>query len=419
MYLPALDISTLSEEALDLKLSLEKFTTGWGMLSGLSLSYGNASNSESIRMGLAQEEIYQNGRFTESRIPIRPDSLYDLASLTKLFTLVATLQLIQRRKIYFEDFIGILDKRFTKLRDTNIFDVLSYQAVLRSPQRIDMQPDAAAAEKQIFLTSRYHDSLSGKLYSDMNALLLKYIIEQASGLSFEEYLKKNIFTVLGMKDTFSAVPEDRLPDCLNYNYEHRIVDKHYVIEENALPGTVHDPKARFLMKGGLGLQGHAGLFSSAQDMVCFAQGLLRGDLLGRELFLEIGKNRTGFNAAGKYRQFMGYLCFSKSPVQHLSEVPGWMGPAAFGIAGYTGNHFALDPELGVFDILLGNRCHMRVSKIEPSEKAIETYNLSQEGAGLIRWPDGRLVKSSFRFVHQKDILIHEPVYHELQQREWL
>ncbi|NLA53518.1 MAG: serine hydrolase, partial [Clostridiales bacterium] len=268
-------------------------------------------------------------------------------------------------------------------------------------------------------TSRHHDSLSGKLYSDMNALLLKYIIEQASGLSFEGYLKKNIFTVLGMKETFSAVPEDRLRDCLNYNYEHRIMDNHYAIEKDAVPGTVHDPKARFLMKGGLGLQGHAGLFSSAQDMVCFAQGLLRGDLLGRGLLLEIGKNRTGLNAAGKYRQFMGYLCFSKSPVQHLSEVPEWMGSAAFGIAGYTGNHFAMDPELGVFDIMLGNRCHMRVSQIEPSEIAIETYNLSQEGAGLIRWPDGRLVKSSFRFVHQKDILIHEPVYHGLRHRGWL
>ncbi|NLA53271.1 MAG: beta-lactamase family protein, partial [Clostridiales bacterium] len=165
MYLTALDISTLSEKSLDLKLSLEKLTISLGMLSGLSLSYGNASNSESICRGLAQEEIYQNGQFTESIRPISSDSLYDLASLTKLFTLVATLQLIQRGKIHFEDFIGILDKRFTKLCDTSIFEVLSYQAVLRSPQRIDMQPDAAEAEKQIFLTSRHHDSLSGKLYS--------------------------------------------------------------------------------------------------------------------------------------------------------------------------------------------------------------------------------------------------------------
>ncbi|NLC33508.1 MAG: serine hydrolase, partial [Clostridiales bacterium] len=266
---------------------------------------------------------------------------------------------------------------------------------------------------------RHEDPVNGKLYSDMNALLLKYIIEEVSGFSFEEYLHKNVFAVLGMKETFSTVPKNRVQDCLNYNYEHQIDKDSYIIQKDAVPGTAHDPKARLLMMGGMGLQGHAGLFSSSQDMVRFAQGLLRGDLLDRKWLLEIGKNRTGKLVPGQYRQFLGFLCFAKSPVQYLSELPQWMGPAAFGIAGYTGNHIAIDPEIGAFDILLGNRCHMRVSKIEPMLLAKEKYSLSREGAGWIKWPDGRQVKSSFQYVHQKDELIHNPVYHELKKRSWI
>lgn len=64
-------------------------------------------------------------------------------------------------------------------------------------------------------------------------------------------------------------------------------------------------------------------------MVRFAQALLSGELIRRETLCEIGVNRTGFSHGdGTYRQYLGYLCFAKHPLQRLSEVPHWMGCAA-------------------------------------------------------------------------------------------
>lgn len=411
----ASDTLTLSE--LTVEQGLERLTKEWGMMSGASVSYGTAGRSRTCSAGYAQEALYRGGSFVPAGKAITENSLYDLASLTKVFTSVAMLRLIERGKISFDDGIGQIDPRFNHLRKVSIYDTLTYQAVLRSPERIDDQPDADEAERMIFACRRIGGPEPKKLYSDMNALICKYLIESASGLRFEDYLSGHIFLPLGMNDTYAAVPDDRIGDCLNYNYEHRISGGKYLLSDIISPGLPHDPKARLLTAGRKGLCGHAGIFSSAQDMVQFAQGLLSGALLSRKMLLEIGKNRTG-RTGGPYRQYLGYLCFSKSAVQHLSEVPSWMGERAFGQAGYTGNHLAIDPELGVFDLLLGNRCHMRVSAIEP-ENLAEDLGLSRDGVGSVPWPDGRSVRSSVRYVYQKDNLIHMPVLRRLKELGWV
>jgi CubicO group peptidase (beta-lactamase class C family) len=253
----------------------------------------------------------------------------------------------------------------------------------------------------------------------MNALLLKYMVESASGLAFYEYLRQRILIPCGMEETFVQVPKDRLQDCLNYNYEHHMTAGRAVLLDKGTPGLPHDPKARLMTEDGKDLAGHAGLFSTLQDMVSLAQGLLQGTILSLEMLNEMGRNRTGrYGKGSRYRQYLGYLCFSKSADQGLSEIPAFMGDRAIGLSGYTGNHFALDPELGVFDVFLGNRCHNRVAVIEPAQDAAH-FHLSPEGAGQIPWPDGRLVQSSWRYVHQKDRLLHKPCYQHLKQEGWL
>jgi CubicO group peptidase (beta-lactamase class C family) len=188
--------------------------------------------------------------------------------------------------------------------------------------------------------------------------------------------------------------------------------------DGASPGLPHDPKARLLGRGGRSLTGHAGLFSTAEDMCRFACGLLSGKLLPLGVLRQVGKNRTGHSLPGDYRQYLGQLCFSKSPVKKLSEVPSFMGERAFALSGYTGNHLAIDPDLGVFDLFLGNRCHFRLSQVKP-EKAEAFLGLSDSGAGQVNWPGGYQVKSSVRYVYQKDSLLHAPVLACLHARGWI
>lgn len=390
------------------------------MLTGLCVSYGNARDSATCRVGLAQEVALTDGAFVPCERPLTGHSLYDLASLTKLFTAICVLQLVERGQLRLDDNLGVRDDRFAALRQTSVYDVLTYQALLRSPERIDAQLTPEDALRQVFLTGRFEGPEPARLYSDMNALVLRYLVERVSGLSYWDYLCRHIFAPCGMVETCASVPPERLADCLCYNYEHRLVNGQYRVIDDAQPGQPHDPKARLLAGVDGGPAGHAGLFSTQSDMVRFAQGLLRGDLLSHAMLMEIGRDRTGRpgNDGRPYRQYLGYLCFSKSAVQRVSEVPVWMGKHAFAVSGYTGNHLAVDPELGVFDLFLGNRCHNRVSVIEPAEAA-PSLGLSPTYAGLVPWPDGRQVRSSFRYIHRKDDLLHRPVRDELLARGWM
>ncbi len=400
--------------------SMSALVERMNMLTGVAVAYGTKDDFRKTWIGNIQEVAWVDGAFVPCIRPICENTLYDLASLTKLFTLISVMQLIVQGRLSFSDTVGKIDPRFTHLKQASIRDVLCYEAVLKTPRRIDDQPDREAALEQVFATEVCPVE-PARLYSDMNALVLKYVVESAGGLPFYDYLRQNILDPAGMTDTFATIPTERLCDCACYNYEYRILKDRYMVRTDAPTGTTHDPKAQVLSDGGRDLCGHAGLFSTLLDMVRLSQALLAQKLLPMELLREIGVNRTGhISTDGSYRQFLGYLCFVKSPVQRFSEVPRWMGDRAFGLSGFTGNHIAIDPEAGIFDLFLGNRCHNRVSVIQPPEGvSIAKYALSQEGVGIVNWPDGRNVRSSYLYIHQKDDKLHGPIREHMLQLGWL
>ena len=408
-----------AEQAEEILLaSMQELTLHMGMLTGLTVAYGTKDGGSVHHAGLKREVKKTISGFVPSPEPISESTVYDLASLTKLFTLVSILQLMQQGLLDESDTIGRIDSRFIHLKDCTVLDCLSYKAFLKTPERVDKQADAQSAERMVFNISRA--PIAGeRLYSDMNALVLKYIIEAISGLTFFEYLHKFILLPAGMRETWAQVPSSRIKDLMDYNHEHRVVEGVYQVISDAVPGMPHDPKARLLGRGGMDLAGHAGLFSTVGDMCRLASALLSGRLVSSNALRVIGLNRTGYlKESGEYRQFLGLLCFSKSPVVRFSEVPQWMGERAFALAGYTGNHLAMDPEKGVFDLFLGNRCHNRVSQVKPEGEAA-ALGLSPDGEGEVRWPDGRSVKSSFRYIYQKDRMLHAKVLDCLIARGWL
>ena len=400
-----------------LRASMDTLVGDMGMLTGLTVCYGTGEDAVTHSTGLRQEVLYDGG-FVEAPLPIASDTIYDIASLTKVFTLVSVLQLMERGQIREGDDIAALDPRFLHLEGCSVADTLSYLACLKTPERVDAQADAATAEYMVFQTRQVpHEG--ERLYSDMNALVLKYVVAAVSGMSFWDYLQRHVLAPAGMQETWARVPAARARDLMNYNYEHRIMKGAYSLIGDAQPGSPHDPKARLLGTDRDPVSGHAGLFATAGDMVRFAQALLTGRLIKRESLQNIGINRTGYLLKdGSYRQFLGQLVFTRSPIQRFSEVPEWMGLRAFGISGYTGNHFALDPDRGVFDLILGNRCHNRLSQVMPAEDSA-ALGLSDNGSGSVSWPDGRQVRSSFGFIHQKDRMLHNPVRDCMLARGWL
>lgn len=390
------------------------------MLTGLCVAYGTPNNSESALTGYAQETQLLDGRFTPCLRPLQENSIYDLASLTKLMTAVLTLLLVEKGMLRLDECIGRIDPRFVNLPDTTVFDVLSFRVSLKTPGRIDEAVDREESLGRLFAVE-ICDTPAVRVYSDINAMVIKYIAEAKTGMSFGEALSRFLFQPVGMHETYASVPEEQLDRCVCYNYEHRIAKDAYTMRTDTPPGTPHDPKALALSLGGRDLCGHAGLFSSKRDMIRFAQALLQGELISKDSLLAIGTNYTGKpNGDGTWRQYLGFLCFTKHPYQHLSEVPDWMTQQSIGLSGFTGNHLSIDPITQRFVLFLGNRCHNRVSNILPPEgKSLSSYGIREDGVGQILWPDSRLVHSSAKYVYFKDKLLHAPIKARMQALGWL
>ena len=371
------------------------------IISGISLAYGDLSRHESVIKGLSREVKKEGGAFAPAPAPLSADSVFDLASVTKLFTCVSILQLCERGRLSLSDPVRRYAPMFSQLHALTVYDLLAFQTGLSTRERVDAQPDRESALAALFTLSPA-EKPERRFYTDMGAMALKYVIEGASGLAYETWLSEHVFLPLGMESTFSRVPESRLPDTVCYNYERRIVDGNFWMDEACEPGTVHDYKARVL-DSAHDLCGHAGLFSTLPDMVRFAEGLLSGALLSRDTLLEMGKNRTGHPLpGGGYCQYLGYLCFCKHPDQTFSEVPRCFGERTVALNGFCGNHFSVDPEQNRFIVLLSNRIHNRVTMTTGRANP-------REHMETLRWDDGKDYVVSQNYVYCKDENIKDPI----------
>ena len=390
------------------------------MLTGITTAYGSEKDSEWAQYGRAQEIHLSENGFVPCERPLGADTIYDLASLTKLFTTIVTLSLVESGLLSLDEYVGEIDPRFVFLSDTSVGDILSFRVSLQTPERIDAAPSREEGLRRLFEVKRC-PTPNIRVYSDINAMVIKYVIEAKTHKSLFDVIREQILAPAGMPETYAVVPEELRSRCMCYNYEHRIENGRYILRTDTPCGIPHDPKSLALSLGGRDLCGHAGLFSTRKDMVRFAQALLSGELLSRESLCSIGINRTGFpHGDGTYRQYLGYLCFAKHPLQRLSEVPHWMGSRSIGLSGFTGNHLSIDPDQNRFVLFLGNRCHGRVSHITPSEEnVLEALGLDTRGVGVIRWTDGSLVPSSAKYVYFKDEMLHTPIEARMRELGWL
>ena len=365
------------------------------VISGIAVSYGGLSGGEQFCYGNIREVRLQDGAFVPDLAPMDENSVFDLASVTKLFTCIAVLQLCERKKIALSSAIGSIDKRFLPISDVTVEELLSFRTALQTTSRIDTAGDAEQAQKLLF-DIRPGPAPKKKFYTDMGAMVLKYVVESASGLSYWEYLRQNILLPLGMEHTYADVPQELLPNTVCYNYERTVSGGQFCVDIDCPAGTIHDPKARLLRTLEPGPFGHAGLFSTLPDMTRLANGLLQNALFSREILLNIGVNRTGSALAeGGYSQYMGYLCYSKHPVQTFSEVPASFGERTIALNGFTGNHFSVEPDQNRYMILLANRIHNRVT-------ALTGRADPNDHTETVLWDDGKEYVVSQNFVYMKD-----------------
>lgn len=301
------------------------------------------------------------------RIKAKFDTIYDLASLTKpLVTGLLCAKLIERGKIKLEDKLTrffILFNRENKSEIT-VRDLLTHTSGLPawkplyltvgSPLRTvnlafiaDLPPVAAPGTRVI--------------YSDLNFILLKFLIEDLYvGERFEEIARREIFEPLNLKYTFFNPPENlrekiaasekgneyEKQTCIDSGYE----TSDYEWRDYQIWGEVHDGNAYFFG----GVSGHAGLFSNAADTFKIARQFLAAEtvLLKSEtckLF------RTNFTPdLNEARSIAFQLAATKDSTAGTA-----LSKDSFGHLGFTGTSLWIEPETCRIFILLTNRTHHR------------------------------------------------------------
>ena len=338
------------------------------------------------------------------------NSVFDLASLTKLFTGLCLMRLREEGLLDPGRSVFDYDPRFKGLKEVSVDQLMGFTAELKTPGRID-----ACADREEALSCLFGTACAGapkrRAYSDIPSMVLKYVIEAAAGMPFMDFVRETVLAPARMNETWAKVPAERIGDCQRYDPEYRIIDGRRILRTGMKPGVPHDPKAAVIQAGTEDLCGHAGLFSTAADMARFCRAVLEERIVSGASLREMAVNRTGRRLAeGGYTQYLGIQCYVRHPDQYYSEIPRYMGRQAFGNSGFTGNHLSLDPEHGSFVFFLGNRVQGRLTVLLPGEgKTFADYGLAEDGSGIVTWEGGIRVPSSVKYVHQKDEHLHQAI----------
>lgn len=303
-----------------------------------------------LEVGHDGKVIYRKAYGERSLEPRREamtvDTIFDMASLTKVIaTTTAVMQLIELGKIRLNDPMSKYIPEFGQngKEDITIRQLLTHYSGL-APD-IDLTPAFDSKESAYRLACAETPTQapgSGFIYSDTNFIMLGWLVEKLSGETLDVYTAKHIFQPLKMTHTRFLPPAAWKP---------RIAPTEYDESQHMLRGVVHDPRSRRMG----GVAGHAGLFSTADDLARFAQVLLNG---GDGVLSSLAvKKMTEPETPPSAPVLRGFGWDIDSPFS--SNRGDFLPVGSFGHTGFTGTSIWIDPTTKSYIILLTNSVHPR------------------------------------------------------------
>jgi uncharacterized protein YbbC (DUF1343 family)/CubicO group peptidase (beta-lactamase class C family) len=326
----------------------------------------------SHRGAIVYRKAFGSRALLPEREAMTTDTIFDLASLTKLIaTTPAIMKLVEQGKLRLNDPVAHYLPEFA----TNGKEQITLRMLLThtSGLRPDPPLDDAKKGEEALLKSIEADTLVAPpgarfIYSDTGFIVLAELVRRVSGMPLDEFAARNIFSPLGMRHTRFLPPPDWKP---------RIAPTEEVdLPEGAAPGSgrgrilrgeVHDPTARAMG----GVAGHAGLFSTADDLALFcrmmlAEGRLPGGA-GRLLAAATVQKMTTPQQPPWIPSLRG---LGWDIDTSYSSPRGDLFPlGSYGHTGYTGTSIWIDPASQTFIILLANSVHPHVRSTMVSLRA--------------------------------------------------
>jgi uncharacterized protein YbbC (DUF1343 family) len=299
---------------------------------------------------IVHRKAYGWRALTPKRERMTVDTIFDAASLTKVVaTTPAVMKLFEEGKLRLNDRVTQYLPEFRQGKsDITIRHLLTHFSGLRPD--LDLEPAWSGYKtgvEKALADAPVAPPGTKFIYSDINFILLGEIVRKLSGQPLPDYVAATVFRPLGMKDSMfnpsawlrrRIAPTEALPG-----------------EKQPLRGVVHDPTTRYMD----GVAGHAGLFTTADDLARFA-GMMLG--LGK-------RGKTRIFSPLTVRKFTS----PQSPVnQPVLRGLGWdvespysgnrgeLYPVgSYGHTGFTGTSLWIDPLSESYSILLANSVHPR------------------------------------------------------------
>lgn len=322
-----------------------KSTVDEGMFPSAALAIG-------IGDKLYVKEAFGRTSITSEGVPVKEDTLYDMASVSKILsTTMITLRFIADGRL---DLADMLPRHFGEdmvpedKKEITLFHLLTHTSGY--PAHIPLEEKIDCPDKTVpYLLSVPLEYEPGTkvVYSCMGFILLGKLLEKISGKTLDILAREEVYEPLGMHHTgYHPLDAD-----VDYSKNTAYTERNHITGD-WLTGLVHDENAYFLN----GVSGNAGIFSNLNDCIRFAGMLAGHGALEGKVYLPrcifdaaiqnytpgMGENRgLGFHLANGYYSYSGQF----------------FPQTGFGHTGFTGPHIFVDPESGLYVILLLNRVH--------------------------------------------------------------
>jgi beta-N-acetylhexosaminidase len=337
-----------------------------------------------VRKGKIVYEQSMGWQTYDNQIPITDQSIYDLASITKVAATLPTTMFLYERglfDVYKKASVYLPELKASNKKDITIKDILTHQAGLtpfipfwtQTLKDSDFLPQYYSREKTdlyplqvapgLFGVQSLRDSLwswsvKSKLrdkvtrtpytyvYSDVGLYILHHLNEKLLNQPQEDFLFQNFYEPLGAS-TMGYLPLERFD-------KSRIVptENDKLFRKELLVGTVHDEGAAMLG----GLAGHAGLFGTAMDLTKLGQLMLQKGYYGGYQYFK--PETVEYFTAKQFESSRRGLGWDK-PVQSdwVSPASILASPQTFGHTGFTGTCIWIDPEFELVFVFLSNRVY--------------------------------------------------------------
>ncbi|MBR2841120.1 MAG: beta-lactamase family protein [Bacilli bacterium] len=338
------------------------------------------------------EYVYGNKALIPNKEKTTKDTLYDIASLTKVFTATITYIAYEEKLIDINSYVYDVDSNFKNLKKVKIIDLLSHNQNIWTKGYL-----GDAKNKNDFFKILYSAFVKSSVptYVDAHYIILSIILEKIYNKSFEDICCEKIFKPLGMnKTTFDPNPEK----CASNNYEQtsdRIVDYIY-------PGLVHDTKARMAKSFRMNL-GHASIFTTGKDLMVFLKTFLNNALLKEETIKLMLQHRDtnkdnykilkSISSGNDINEMYDNLLLNnnsiiipktynnmgtryKNVINKLNDIPNKASENSISFSGYTGPMFTIDFDNKIIVLIMCNVIHnSKMNRYERKEKTIEIMNM--------------------------------------------